>query len=54
MIEHLLLCYIVAHGYFDVLLFKDKKLSTLIYIGFSLLNLLWWKLFPPITLYFLL
>jgi hypothetical protein len=53
MIEHILLCYIVAHGYFDVLLFKDKKLSTLIYIGFSALNLFWWKLFPSITLYFL-
>ena len=51
MIENLLLCYIIAHGYFDVLLFKDKKLSTLIYIGLSALNLLWWKLVPSITLY---
>ena len=51
MITSILFSYIISHGYFDILKFKDKIISSKLYILFGIPQLLVWKYAPLITLY---
>ena len=53
MIETLLLCYIVCHGFFDVLMFKNKLKSSIIYILLGFTNIIMWYICPSLILIYL-
>ena len=48
--NELLISFIVCHGYFDILYFKDKIKSSFYYILIGAIHYLFWKLFPTFVL----
>ncbi len=49
--NELLISFIVCHGYFDIIYFKDKIKSSLLYILIGVLHYFLWKLYPTLILF---
>jgi len=49
--NELLISFIVCHGYFDILYFKDKIKSSFYYILIAVLHYFLWKLYPTLVLF---